>query len=141
MLTMFVLDTCRVSEFVKKLPNDGVLHWMASENEGDLFLTSLTLGEVIKGIERLPLGKRRNELADWCETQLRRRFQNRILNFDENAGMTWGRLCARMEKLGYRMPAVDSQIAAVCSFYGATLVTRNVADFKDSGIAILNPWT
>jgi predicted nucleic acid-binding protein len=138
---MFVLDTCLVSEFTKKTPDPGVLEWIRQQAESDLFITTVTLGEVVKGIERLPQGKKRSELEHWYANDLLVRFHGRIQSIDEAAGYEWGRLCARLELAGTPMPAVDSQIAAICILHGADLVTRNEADFVNSGVKVVNPWT
>lgn len=138
---MFVLDTCLVSEFTKGLPNAGVLAWMRQQVESELWLTTMTLGEVVKGIERLPLSTKRMELEHWYAHDLLVRFQGRIQSLDEATSYEWGKLCARLELAGTPMPAVDSQIAAVCLLRGAVLVTRNEADFVNAGVKIINPWT
>ena len=138
---MFVLDTCFVSEFTKKQPNPGVLSWIRQQQESYLLITTMTLGELVKGIERLPQGKRRLDLENWYANDLLVRFEGRIQSLDEAAGYEWGKLCARLEQAGTPMPAVDSQIAAVCLLRGAELVTRNEADFTHSGVKIVNPWT
>lgn len=138
---MTVLDTCLVSEFVKKIPNPGVLAWLAFQREEELFITSLALGELVKGIERLPTGPKRTALEAWLQKDLGIRFQGRILAFDTAAAHEWGRLCAQLEAQGIRMPAVDSQIAAICLHHRAAIVTRNVNDFIRSGVQVVNPWT
>lgn len=138
---MFVLDTCLVSEFTKKLPNPGVMAWMRRQVESDLLITTMTLGEVVKGIERLTTGPKRSELEHWYANDLLVRFRGRIQSLDEAAASEWGKLCARLELSGLRMPAVDSQIAAVCLLRGAQLVTRNESDFTSSGVKTVNPWT
>ena len=138
---MFVLDTCLVSEFAKKTPNAGVVAWMRQQVEAELLITTMTLGEVTKGIQRLPLGQKRTELEQWYSNELTRRFQGRIQGLDEAVANEWGKLCARLELAGTPMPAVDSQIAAVCIFRGASVVTRNAADFANAGVQVVNPWT
>lgn len=138
---MFVLDTCLVSEFTRKEPNHGVVDWLGLQDASDLWITTLTLGELAKGIERLPWGRKRNDLETWLAHDLLQRFHGHILGFDEAAAFEWGRLCARLESAGWMMPAVDSQIAAVCLLHGADIVTRNSADFGHSGVQVVNPWT
>ncbi len=138
---MFVLDTCFVSEFEKEPPNPGVIEWTEQQVESDLWLTTMTLGEVVKGILRLPAGKKRTGLEIWYAKDLLRRFAGRILGFDEASAHEWGGLCARLERAGAQMPAVDSQIAAICLRHDAVLVTRNTEDFVRSGISMVNPWT
>lgn len=138
---MFVLDTCFISEFTNKSPNSGVVSWMRQQAEAELFLTTMTLGEIVKGIKRLPMGPKRSRLERWHAVELRSRFRGRILSLDEAASYQWGCLCAHLELAGKRMPAVDSQIAAICLLHDAVLVTRNEADFTGSGVRLLNPWT
>ncbi|MDZ4286776.1 MAG: type II toxin-antitoxin system VapC family toxin [Prosthecobacter sp.] len=138
---MFVLDTCVVSEFVKTVPNSGVLAWLKAQKEEDLLITTLTLGELLKGIERLPQGPKRSNLEAWFHFDLMIRFHNRIIAFDQVASFEWGRLCARLVMSGLPMPAVDSQIAAICLSRAASLVTRNTSDFVASGVPIINPWS
>lgn len=138
---MFLLDTCFVSEFTRKTPNPGVIDWLGRQEISDLLITTLTLGEIAKGIERLPMSRKRADLEIWLAHDLLARFAGRIVGFDEAAGFEWGRLCARLETGGFMMPAVDSQIAAICLLRGADLVTRNVADFAHTGVRIVNPWT
>ena len=138
---MFVLDTCLVSEFARKAPNPGVVAWMRQQVEAELMLTTMTLGEVVKGIERLPPGPKRTELEAWFSNDLLHRFRGRIYSLDTAASYEWGKLCARLELSGTPMPAVDSQIAAVCVLLGADVVTRNESDFANSGVKVINPWT
>ena len=138
---MFVLDTCFVSEFAMKVPNTGVLKWLGQQDEAGLFITTLTLGELVKGIERLSLGRKRTELERWLDHDLLLRFHGRIFSFDQAAARDWGRLCATLERHGLTMPAVDSQITAICLVHGADIVTRNSKDFRSTGVEVVNPWT
>lgn len=138
---MFVLDTCFVSEFTRKTPDSGVIEWLDQQVPSDLLITTLTLGEIAKGIERLPMSQKRTDLEIWLTHDLLVRFAGRIVSFDEAAGFEWGRLCARLEMAGFMMPAVDSQIAAICLLRRAEIVTRNAADFAHSGVTVVNPWT
>lgn len=118
-----------------------MIAWLGGQQPADLLITTLTLGELVKGIERLPMGQKRTDLETWLSNDLLQRFDGRIASFDEPAGFEWGRLCARLETSGLVMPAVDSQIAAVCLLHGADIVTRNTIDFTHSGVKIINPWT
>ncbi|MFZ4766237.1 MAG: VapC toxin family PIN domain ribonuclease, partial [Roseimicrobium sp.] len=88
-----------------------------------------------------PFGPKRSELELWYAKDLINRFHGRIAGLDEAAGYAWGELCARLEEAGTTMPAVDSQIAAVCLVRGADLVTRNEDDFAHAGVKVINPWT
>ena len=118
-----------------------MIAWLAQQQISDLLITTLTLGELVKGIERLPPGQKRTELEIWLANDLLQRFHGHIASFDEAASFQWGRLCAHLESSGLMMPAVDSQIAAVCLLHGADIVTRNATDFIHSGVKVVNPWT
>ena len=95
---------------------------MRLQVEAELLITTMTLGEVVKGIERLPTSQRRSEPEHWYAHDLTARFQGRIQSLDKAASYQWGKLCARLELAGTPMPAVASQIAAVCILRGAAVV-------------------
>jgi tRNA(fMet)-specific endonuclease VapC len=136
----YLLDTCVISELVARQPNPAVLQWVDSLDEEKLYLSAITIGEIKKGIERLPGSPRKSTLTEWLEGDLLIRFKDRILSLDTAVMLAWGTLAAGMERQGTRMPAIDSLIAAIALEGQLTLVTRNVDDFKRSGVSILNPW-
>lgn len=136
----YLLDTCVISELVAKQPNPGVLEWIDTIDEDGIYLSVITVGEIIKGIEKLPNSKRRQELKDWLENELLIRFQDNLIELDVNILIQWGKLNARPESSGKRLPAIDSLIAATALEHDIILVTRNETDFKGTGIEILNPW-
>jgi toxin FitB len=137
----FLLDTCVISELVAKQPNPAVLQWVDSVDENILFLSVITIGEIKRGIEKLPDSKRKSVLQDWLEDDLLIRFREKILPIDAAVMLVWGQLAADLEKQGKPMPAVDSLIAATCLQGRLDLVTRNEGDFVNSGVTVVNPWT
>jgi tRNA(fMet)-specific endonuclease VapC len=136
----YLLDTCVVSEFVATSPEKRVLDWLERVDEHSLWLSVLTIGELSKGIEKLPHSKKRATLALWLNHDLPRRFEGRIAVLDTETLLLWGMLCARLEKLGSPMPAIDSLIAASVLHLDCTLVTRNTHDFRNAGAQLFNPW-
>lgn len=136
----YLLDTNSVSELVKPRPNASFEKWVAETDEESLYLSVITLGELRRGIERLAAGTRRRQLENWFNTQLLPRFEGRILVVTQEIGEKWGSLLGQSEARGRRIGIVDGLIAATTSVYGMTLVTRNVMDFGEAGIAMLSPW-
>ena len=136
----YLLDTCVISELVAKQPNPRVLEWIDSVDPDGIYLSVITIGEITKGIEKLPNSKRKQELSDWLENELLIRFQENLIQLDVNILIQWGKLNARMETRGQSMPAIDSLIAATAQEHNFILVTRNEADFAGTEIEILNPW-
>ncbi len=136
----YLLDTCVISELVSARPAPVVLEWMNSVEATRLFLSVLTIGEIKRGIVRLPASKRRSALESWLEQDLSLRFHGRILSLDVSVMLTWGQLVAELERKGRPLPAIDSLIAATALHYQFQLVTRNEKDFANTGVNILNPW-
>ena len=136
----YLLDTCVISELVKIRPNKKVVDWITQNNEGNFYVSSLTFGEIHKGIEKLPKSIRKNTLHQWVEHDLKERFRNRILSVDLNVAMVWGKIQAKTELDGKPMPAIDGLIAATGMAHDLTVATRNIADMKQSGVTLLNPW-
>lgn len=136
----YLLDTCVISEFTKRQPDRSVVQWLADCDELSIYLSVLSIGEIQKGIQRLPDSPRKTDLTEWLETGLIRRFQGRLLILDTDVMLAWGSLVARLESAGQKMPAIDSLIAATALHYGLILATRNLSDFEPSGVKTFNPW-
>jgi len=136
----YLLDTCLVSEVVKKKPDSTVIQWLKAQNEECCFLSVLTLGELQKGISRLSDGQKKRTLQTWVDTDLRQRFSGRILSVDTDVAEHWGELSAQAEKTGRVIPAIDGLIAATAAAYGLTVVTRNTKDIEPTAVSLLNPW-
>ena len=100
----------------------------------------ITIGEIAKGVEKLPKSKRKQELHSWLKENLLVRFDGRIFPLDTEVLIEWGILIARLESTEITLPAIDSLIAATTLTHKLILVTRNVDDFSGTGIEIVNPW-
>lgn len=136
----FLLDTCLISELVKKEPNMAVVEWLDQCDEQTLFLSVLTLGELQKGISKLPAGRKKDELQAWAEFDLTARFEGRILDLDRETAFAWGRLIGESERQGVKLPVMDSLIAATATVHGLVVVTRNVQDLERCRARVFNPW-
>ncbi|MBK5275846.1 MAG: type II toxin-antitoxin system VapC family toxin [Desulfuromonadales bacterium] len=136
----YLLDTCLISELVKKEPNSAVISWLDEQDEQTLFLSVLTLGELQKGISKLPAGARRVELQAWAEHDLVERFTGRIIDIDLETAQFWGKLQGESEQRGESLPVMDSLIAATAMVHGLIVVTRNVKDIERCRARICNPW-
>ena len=132
----YLLDTCVVSELIKKYPDPKVAKWVTSTEESRLFLSVLTFGEIHKGIEKLPKSKKKEKLHNWVNYELRERFEKRIIDFDLQIATTWGKIQAFSELAGKPMPAIDGQIAATGITHNLTVVTRNTSDMEISGATL-----
>jgi tRNA(fMet)-specific endonuclease VapC len=136
----FLLDTCVISDLVAKRPNPGVVEWIDAVEDDRLFLSVITLGEVKRGIEKLPDSRRRSTLDEWLNEALLLRFRGRILHIDHRVMLRWGSLTASLELAGRKLPAMDSLIAATSLEHDLQLVTRNVSDFDGTGLVVHDPW-
>lgn len=137
----YLLDTCVVSEYAKRRPNPGLVEWLRHQNEAGLYVSVLTLGEVIAGVERIADPERRAVLRDWVRDGLAERFAGRLVPIDAVVARAWGELCASAASTGAVLPAVDSLIAASALCHGMAVATRNEADFARTGVPVVNPWT
>ncbi len=136
----YLLDTCVISELTKKKPNRNVVKWISNIEETRLFISVLTIGEIYKGIEKLPKSSKREKLHKWISIDLKKRFSKKIIDFDLRTAVTWGKIQARSELAGQTLPAIDGLIAATGITYDLIVVTRNTQDMKISKVSLLNPW-
>lgn len=136
----FLLDTNVVSEIVRARPEPRVLDWLSGQQPADLFLAALTIGELMRGARKVSDMPRRRRFERWIERDLARQFDGRIIAFDAAAASIWGRLMGDGDRRGRTPSAADAQIAAIALQHELTLVTRNVKDFKEVGVELLNPW-
>lgn len=135
----FLLDTNIISEPKQKQPNEKVIEWLDAQDESKFHLSVLTVGEIRKGISRLESGKKKAELEQWLG-KLRNRFSRRIFSLTEKTFLVWGRMSGDFESKGITRPAFDSLLEATALEHDLILVTRNVKNFQDSQVRILNPW-
>ena len=134
-----LLDSCVMSEFMKKTPNQKIVDWMAGQIEESLFISVITIGESEKGIYKLPISRRKAILTNWVEDMIRR-FGRRVLPIDTAIMRRWGKLVAELEAKGRVLPGMDSLIAVTALEHDLTIITRNERDFADTGAKILNIW-
>ena len=137
----YLIDTNVISELRRKQPDVNVVALFAARSTQSLFVSVLTLGEIRKGIETLGNtsvdAARRQALTDWLEVDLPLFFMGRILSVDLPVTQRWGHLQAQARR---PLPAIDSLLAATALQHNLTLVTRNVRDFADLGMNVINPW-
>lgn len=137
----YLLDTCTISEMVKKKPEPKVVDWFKHQEESSLFLSIISWGEIQNGIYRLPTGKRRVGLEKWLNDELHPLFERRIVNVDEDVITTWAKMTARLRDKNIVRHAFDSLIEATAIHRNLILVTRNEKDFRSSDVSIYNPWS
>lgn len=135
----YLIDTCVFSEYAKLRRNDAVTEWVDAQAQESTFLSVLTIGEIEKGIVRMPPSKRKTALAVFLD-DLIRRFDDHVLNLTTSTVRLWGRMVADLEKRGRVLPVVDSLIAATALEHDLTIVTRNEEDFTPTGVKVLNLW-
>jgi len=137
----YLLDTCVLSELTKKEPQTSVINWVDSVREQSCFISVLTVGEIQKGISKLPESPKKQELQNWLNCDLQQRFEGRILELNVEILIEWGRNLGNLKKGGIKLPVIDSLIAATALINSLTVVTRNTQDIERFGATILNPWT
>jgi len=135
----FLLDTNVISEMVKAVPEPRVARWMAGQDPANLYLSAITIGELTRGVAKLPDGSRRQRLGDWIDA-LKQEFDGRVLPFDREAASIWGAIMGEADRKGRPRAALDGQIAATAKLHAVALVTRDAADFQGMGVTIVDPW-
>jgi len=124
----------------KPQPSALVEKWLNDVNDDDLYLSVLSIGEILRGVTRLPESKRRTSIEQWLESTLRPWFVGRILPVSLPIAERLGRMAGERDKLGRPLAIVDGLIAATALEHDLTLVTRNVKDFVSLGVTVFNPW-
>jgi hypothetical protein len=137
---VIVLDTNVISEAIKPSPDAQVMAWLRGQFLANLATTAVSLAEINYGLCRLPRGRRRDDLEARLRTFLARGFGDRILAFDAPAAGVYGEIVTARQSVGRPIDAFDAMIAAIARSRGATVATRNVADFHGCGVPILDPW-
>lgn len=140
-MTGFLLDTNVLSELKKPIPEPKVVKWVEDADDGKLFLSVMTLGEIVKGITAHKDIKRRIKLQKWLDDELRPWFKGRILPVNELVAERWGVLDGECKLKGTPLNVVDGLIAASALEHNLTIVTRNESDFSHVTVPLLNPWT
>ena len=135
----FLLDTCVFAEFSNRDPRQKIIDWVETQLPESLYMSVLTAGEIAKGIEKMPISKRRTGVEAVLESILVR-FGPRVLPVTLEISRRWGRLTGEMENVGRPLPVIDSVIAATALHHDLTIITRNDADFAPTGAPVLNIW-
>ncbi|MGK2959589.1 MAG: type II toxin-antitoxin system VapC family toxin [Acidimicrobiales bacterium] len=136
---MIILDTNVVSELMRPEPSAVVKHWLLARPGRELYTTAISLAEVLYGIEKLPDGRRKDLLRSTANDVFDA-FEDHVLAFDVDAAEEYARLVDTRQRLGRPIDGFDAQIASICRTHLAPLATRNVKDFQQTGIDIIDPW-
>jgi predicted nucleic acid-binding protein len=137
---VIILDTNVLAELMRPKPSPRVVAWVANQPATELFTTSITEAEIFYGIELLTKGKRRDGLLAAAEAMFAEDLAGSVFGFESNAARVFSRIAAYRRALGRPISHADAQIAAISQVRGAKLATRNVADFQDCGLDVVDPW-
>ncbi len=137
---MILLDTNVVSEVMKTRPAEAVVAWLNGQDSEKLYVSAITIGEIAYGLRILPGGKRRSALRERFEQFIALAFDQRVLAYDESAARIYGELMADRKELGLPMSVPDGQIAAIARHRHLSVATRNVLDFANCGIEVIDPF-
>ena len=135
----FLIDTCVISELRKEKPRPSVLAWFDSVDEEELFISALTVGEIEYGISILDDGRKKTSIMEWFEN-VKFEFRAQILDISPEIASRWGSIRASLKEKGRSISVVDGLIAATSIDKDFLMVTRNVDDFRNSGVKLFNPW-
>jgi toxin FitB len=136
-----ILDTNVVSEPMRPSPSAPVLQWLSNKPEnGHFFVTTITVAEILFGVELLPRGQRRDKMLAEAQATFAEDFAGRILPFDEDAARAFPEIAVQRRRQGRPIADLDAQVAAIARSRDALLATRNTADFEGCGLRLVNPW-
>jgi predicted nucleic acid-binding protein len=138
---MIILDTNVLSELMRPRPSPTVVAWVAKQPAVEVFTTSITEAEILYGIELLAKSKRREQLLAAADAMFTEDLAGRIFAFESDAARVFSKIAVQRRALGKPISHADAQIAAITQVRKAKLATRNVADFQDCGIDLVDPWT
>jgi toxin FitB len=137
---MIILDTNVLSELMRPKPSPMVVTWVKKQAVTELFTTSITEAEIFYGIELLTKGRRREGLLAAAEAMFAEDLASHVFGFESEAARAFSIIAAHRRVLGRPISHADAQIAAIAKVRGAKLATRDVADFDDCGIDVVDPW-
>lgn len=138
----YLLDTCLLSRLrkLKNFPEPKLSKWFEAHPETEYYISTVSIGEIERGISRLPIkDPAKMILEEWFHGQLIPQFEDRILNFDKQAAIKWGKLLAESERAGYPLPILDAQIAAIAETHHLIVATLNEKDFQRFSADVVNP--
>jgi len=136
----FLLDTHVISELIRPKPEPRVCSWLETVDEGLLYLSVLTIGEIRKGITAVPDSNRRTKLEAWLDHDLAIRFSGRVLPIDQAVADRWGRLAGNASAKRSPLPVIDGLLAATALQSDLVLVTRDTSHVAITGVPFFNPW-
>jgi toxin FitB len=136
----WLLDTNVVSELRKPKPDSRVVNFIAAQPGETLFVTDVTLAEIIFGIEQLGDATRRTDLRLWLERNLRPLFAGRILSITEDVIVRWKTIAVAGQKRGHTFGQPDLFIAAIAALQDLVVVTRDIGEFIEAGVPVFDPW-
>lgn len=136
----YLLDTCVISEIVRPKPDKRVIEWIDAQPEQNLYLSVLTLGEIARGIHRLPGGRKKRQLQSWLESDLKDRFSGKWLPIDETVAERWALLSVEASRSGVTLPTTDGLLVATALVHGMNYVTRDESFLARVAVSIVNPW-
>jgi toxin FitB len=136
---MIVLDTNVLSEAMADSPAPAVYEWLVRQTPSQLFTTTISMAEILQGIELLPAGKRRAALSAAAQNMFGL-FADRILSFHEDAARAFAPIAVLRRRRGKPISLFDAQIASVAKAHDATVATRDTSDFEGCGVRLVNPW-
>ncbi|WP_341962911.1 type II toxin-antitoxin system VapC family toxin [Pseudomonas sp. RC10] len=136
---MIVLDTNVLSETLRPQPNPAVLDWLNAQHAETLFISSVTVAEMLFGIAALPEGRRRDMLSLAVE-ELLALFEKRVLPFDADAARHYARLAVLARRSGRGFPTPDGYIAAIANARGFAIASRDTAPYEAAGLEVIDPW-
>jgi toxin FitB len=137
---MILLDTNVVSEPMKQSSDPKVVDWLDAQAIETLYLSTISLSELLLGIESLPAGKRRQSLAVALSEQIAGLFGDRIIPFDVPAARAYATVVNRARSQGHPISVADGQIAAIAAVHGLKVASRDEAPFHAAGLVVINPW-
>ena len=137
---MIVLDTNVLSEIMRPKPADAVSHWFARTPRSSFFTTALSQAEILYGLALLPNGQRRQALFAAARAIFEEDLAGRVLPFDADAASRYADIAASRRHAGRPISQIDTLIAAIVRSRGAALATRNLRDFDDCGVTVVDPW-
>lgn len=137
----YLIDTCVLSESVKKLPNSMISSWINQQQPEQLFVSSITIAELRKGIYKIQYlqPERYKKLQYWLNN-IELKFYSRLLPIDNNVLTYWAKISASAELQGKKLAIMDGLIAATALEFNLILITRNTSDFEYTGVKMINPW-
>jgi predicted nucleic acid-binding protein len=136
----FLLDTNVLSELLRKEPDPRVIDWLARQDATQLLVSTVTQAEMLLGARLLPAGRRRSELERALDAMFEQDFAGRLLPFDAAAARVYATIVVSRRAKGRPISQSDAQIAAIAMHRGCAVVTRNVDDFTDCHVTVIDPW-